>query len=88
VIREADAESELAKLYDELRSVQTGVVDKGLAYPQPATRMAALSARERAIFEYVFKLTLEPMRSAGLSDREILDVDLIVSYVAYRQAAR
>ena len=26
---------------------------------------------------------LEPMRAAGLSDREILDVNLITSYFAY-----
>jgi uncharacterized peroxidase-related enzyme len=56
-------------------------------------RTAALSARERAICDYAVKLTLEPweilesdlepMRSAGLSDREILDVNLIVCYFAY-----
>ena len=56
-------------------------------------RTASLSPRERAICDYVVKLTLEPwtmveadlgpMRSAGLSDREILDVNLITCYFAY-----
>jgi uncharacterized peroxidase-related enzyme len=56
-------------------------------------RAASTSERERAICDYVHKLTetpwemtetdLAPMRRAGLSDREILDVNLIASYFAY-----
>lgn len=56
-------------------------------------RTAALSPRERAICDYAVKLTLEPwdmvesdlgpMRATGLSDREILDANLIVCYFAY-----
>lgn len=56
-------------------------------------RTADLSPRERAICDYAVKLTiepwamaepdLEPMRREGLSDREILDVNLIVCYFAY-----
>jgi uncharacterized peroxidase-related enzyme len=54
---------------------------------------ADLSPRQRAILDYAAKLTrdpagttegdLEPMRRAGLSDRDILDVCLITSYFAY-----
>lgn len=56
-------------------------------------RTAPLSPRERAMCDYAVKLTrepwamvesdLRPMREAGLSDREILDVNLIVCYFAY-----
>ena len=56
-------------------------------------RTASLTERERAICSYAEKLTqtpwemvrpdLEPMRTAGLSDRDILDVNLITSYFAY-----
>jgi uncharacterized peroxidase-related enzyme len=56
-------------------------------------RTAALSDRELAICVYADKLTrtpwamkradLEPMRTAGLSDRDILDVNLITCYFAY-----
>jgi uncharacterized peroxidase-related enzyme len=56
-------------------------------------RTAAVTARERAICDYAVKLTLEParmqrqdldpMRAAGLSDRDVLDVNLITSYFAY-----
>jgi uncharacterized peroxidase-related enzyme len=56
-------------------------------------RTAPLNARERAICEYAAKLTLtpwaversdlDPMRIEGLSDRDILDVNLITSYFAY-----
>jgi uncharacterized peroxidase-related enzyme len=56
-------------------------------------RTAALSPRERAICDYADKLTrepwamtesdLDPMRAAGMSDREILDVNLITCYFAY-----
>ena len=52
-----------------------------------------MSPRERAIADYVVKLTLapwemrrsdlQPMRDQGLSDRDILDVNLIASYYAY-----
>jgi uncharacterized peroxidase-related enzyme len=52
-----------------------------------------LSPRERALLDYAAKLTrtpwdmapsdLEPMRQAGLSDRDILDANLTVGYFAY-----
>jgi uncharacterized peroxidase-related enzyme len=54
---------------------------------------APLTERERAICDYAAKLTLTPwemeeadlddMREEGLSDRDILDVNLITSYFAY-----
>jgi uncharacterized peroxidase-related enzyme len=54
---------------------------------------APLTARERAICAYAEKLTVSPwemketdldaMRREGLSDRDILDVNLITSYFAY-----
>jgi uncharacterized peroxidase-related enzyme len=54
---------------------------------------APLTNRERAILDYAVKLTetpwvmreedLVPMRAAGLSDRDILDVNLITAYFAY-----
>jgi uncharacterized peroxidase-related enzyme len=56
-------------------------------------RTGELSLRERAMCDYAVKLTrepwamaesdLRPMREAGLSDREILDANLIVCYFAY-----
>jgi uncharacterized peroxidase-related enzyme len=56
-------------------------------------RAAALSAREQALCTYAEKLTrapwemtradLLPLRAAGLSDRDILDVNLICAYFAY-----
>jgi uncharacterized peroxidase-related enzyme len=55
--------------------------------------MAPLTGRERAICDYATKLTrtpwdmeeadLDAMRGEGLSDRDILDVNLITSYFAY-----
>lgn len=57
------------------------------------TGSAPLTGRERAVCEYATKLTLTPwemgesdldaMRAEGLSDRDILDVNLITSYFAY-----
>lgn len=54
---------------------------------------APLTDRERAICNYAVKLTLTPwemreedlapMRSAGLSDRDVLDVSLITCYYAF-----
>jgi uncharacterized peroxidase-related enzyme len=56
-------------------------------------RVADLSDRERSIVTYVEKLTLTPwemtehdlggMRAEGLSDADILGVNLIASYFAY-----
>lgn len=56
-------------------------------------RTAPLTDRERAICDYAAKLTLTPwemeeadlddMREEGLSDRDILDVNLVASYFAY-----
>jgi uncharacterized peroxidase-related enzyme len=56
-------------------------------------RRAALTGRERAICAYAEKLTrtpwemtrpdLEPLRAAGLSERDVLDVNLITSYFAF-----
>lgn len=54
---------------------------------------APITDRERAMLDYAVKLTmtpwemseddLGPMRTAGLSDRDILDVNLITCYFAY-----
>ena len=54
---------------------------------------APLSARERAILDYAAKLTetpgsmqesdLTPMRAAGLTDADVLDVNLVTAYFAY-----
>jgi uncharacterized peroxidase-related enzyme len=54
---------------------------------------APINDRERAMCDYAQKLTmtpweiseqdLGPMRAAGLSDRDILDVNLITGYFAY-----
>ena len=54
---------------------------------------APLTDRERAICDYAVKLTLTPwemreedlapMRTAGLSDRDVLDVNLITCYYAF-----
>lgn len=54
---------------------------------------ANLPPRVRAMLNYADKLTrapwnmqrgdLQPLRDAGLSDRDILDLNLIVSYYAY-----
>ena len=56
-------------------------------------RKADLSQRERALLDYADKLTrtpgamneadLAPLRDAGLSDRDILDANLVVAYFAY-----
>ena len=56
-------------------------------------RTAALSERERAICAYAEKLTrspweltradLEPLRAQGLSDRGVLQVNLIASWFNY-----
>ena len=56
-------------------------------------RLANLKPRVRAMLDYADKLTrtpwdmrredLRPLRTAGLSDRDILDLNLIVSYYAY-----
>lgn len=56
-------------------------------------RQARLSPRERAILDYAAKLTkspgamassdLDPLRAAGLSDAEILDVCQITAYYNY-----
>jgi uncharacterized peroxidase-related enzyme len=52
-----------------------------------------LSDRERQILDYAVKLTRSPaemvegdvqrMRDVGLSDREILDANLVTAYFAY-----
>ena len=54
---------------------------------------ADLTPRVRAMLDYADKLTrtpwamqrsdLRPLRDAGLSDRDILDLNLVVSYYAY-----
>jgi len=56
-------------------------------YPEAAT------SRERAMLDYAMALThkpaemtrahLQPMRDAGMSDAELLDVNQVVSYFAY-----
>ncbi len=56
-------------------------------------RTAETTDRERTICDYAIKLTLEPwamvkndldpMRAAGLSDRDILDANMITGYFAY-----
>ncbi len=60
---------------------------------QAGYRQAGLTRRERALLDYVHKLTvapwdmaeedLVPMREAGLSDEEILDANITASYFAY-----
>jgi uncharacterized peroxidase-related enzyme len=52
-----------------------------------------LDIRERAMVDYALKLTrvpwkmreddLKPLRDAGLTDRELLDLAMIVGYYAY-----
>lgn len=54
---------------------------------------ASLTKRERALLDYAAKLTrtpgamretdLEPLRSVGLTDRDILDANLTAAYYAY-----
>ena len=54
---------------------------------------ADLTGRERALLDYAAQLTraphtvtedsLGPMRDAGLSDRDILDANLVTAYFAY-----
>ena len=54
---------------------------------------ARISQRERALLDYATKLTQTPgkmaesdlasLRSAGLSDRDILDACLVIAYFAY-----
>lgn len=54
---------------------------------------ADISVQDRAMLDYVVKLTLEPwsleeadvqrLRDAGFSDREILDINQITGYYAY-----
>ncbi len=56
-------------------------------------RAAPISARERALLAYADKLTahpeemceedLEPLRSKGLDDRDILDLAQVVAYFNY-----
>ena len=53
----------------------------------------ALPSRERAMVDYALKLTrtpgamrradLDPLRDAGLDDRSILDLAMLVGYYAY-----
>lgn len=53
----------------------------------------SLKPRERALLDYAAKLTrtpdqmaetdLQPLREAGLSDRDMLDTVLVVAYFAY-----
>ncbi len=54
---------------------------------------AELPARQRAMLDYAARLTREPwamreadlaeLRTAGLSDRDILDVNQVAAYYAY-----
>jgi uncharacterized peroxidase-related enzyme len=54
---------------------------------------ADLSPRVRALLDYATQLTrtpwqlrrsdLDPLRAAGLSDRDILDLNLVVAYYGY-----
>jgi uncharacterized peroxidase-related enzyme len=56
-------------------------------------RKASLGPRVRALLDYADKLTrtpwamqradLDPLRAAGLSDRDILDLNLVAAYYAY-----
>lgn len=56
-------------------------------------RQAKISHKDRAMLDYVIKLTLEPwsigeadvghLRVAGFTDREILDINQITGYYAY-----
>ncbi|MDQ7014278.1 MAG: peroxidase-related enzyme [Planctomycetota bacterium] len=66
---------------------------KPLAEPLKAGDESALTPRERAMTAYAKKLTqapatiteadIEPLRDAGLTDREILDVAQAAAYFAY-----
>lgn len=54
---------------------------------------AGVTARQRAVLDYAVKLTLTPgqmteddlvpLRSVGLGDRDILDVNQVTAYFAY-----
>ena len=56
-------------------------------------RRARLTAKDRAMLDYVYELTLRPwdmdrsdvqkLREQGFSDREILDINQITAYYAY-----
>lgn len=64
-----------------------------MAQLQEDYTQATLTPRVRAMLDYADKLTrtpwdmqrddLQPLRTADLSDRDILDLNLIVSYFAY-----
>ena len=67
--------------------------DDLLARIEADWRSAGLDERRTAILEYAVKLTVRPgemeerdvaaLRSAGLSDRDVLDVCEVTSYYAY-----
>lgn len=56
-------------------------------------RLASISDRERAMLDYAVKLTLTPhemqqadihrLRDAGLTDKAILDLNLVTGYFAF-----
>ena len=56
-------------------------------------RSAAISTADRAMLDYVYKLTLEPwamvradveqLQGEGFSDRAILDINQVAGYFAY-----
>lgn len=65
----------------------------GIRTALEADDLGAFSARERSMLEYASRLTLdpgsltetdlEPMRAAGLTDGEILEVNQVIAYFAY-----
>ncbi len=67
--------------------------DELVAALQTDYRQAKLTRAERAMLDYVYKLTLTPwdmresdaqtLREHGFSDRAILDINQITAYYAY-----
>lgn len=67
--------------------------DELVAALQTDYRQAKLTRAERAMLDYVYKLTLTPwdmresdaqtLRERGFSDRAILDINQITAYYAY-----
>lgn len=68
-------------------------IDDWIAQLERDWRQAELSDRERALLVYADKLTrrpgamveddLAPLRAVGLSDRGVLETNLVVAYFAY-----
>ena len=46
-------------------------------------RTAPLSDRRRAMLDFAVRLTTEPVRAEGLTDRDVLDLVEVTAYYAY-----